>query len=248
MLCTIQEIDKNMRLTSQVLADAPIVINPEGNVTLQLRSLKIPYIENLAVTRDAYEVIDLTDNELVEVSNFPPLKNLTTLLLANNNIFRLVDEQLSRNLFNLSSISLVNNNISHFASVMGLMDMKNLKSIVLLNNPICKLQYYRLFLIWAIPSLEVLDFKKVKEAERKEAIRLFGDDKSNPKQLANQLLATASSSSSEISMNTKEERKLINVAGKLDDLQKILLMEKLKNASSLEEIEELENALKDGGF
>lgn len=35
-------------------------------------------------------------------------------------------------------------------------------------------QYYRLWIIWRIPSVRFLDYQKVKDAERKKASDLFG--------------------------------------------------------------------------
>jgi U2 small nuclear ribonucleoprotein A' len=57
---------------------------------------KIPHIENLGVTNDEYEVIDLSDNEITRIENLPLLKHLTTLLLSNNKINKIAVE-LNRN-------------------------------------------------------------------------------------------------------------------------------------------------------
>ncbi|KSA00054.1 uncharacterized protein AC631_04172, partial [Debaryomyces fabryi] len=164
-----------MRLTSQVLSDAPTIINPEKQVTLLLRSLKIPYLENLGITKDTYEVIDLTDNELIELSNFPRLKHLKVLLVGNNNITSISDDKLSMNIPHLQTISLINNNISKFLDIRMLSNFKNLSDITLIGNPIADFPNYKYFMIWLIPTLKVLDFSKVKQKDLIKARELFGE-------------------------------------------------------------------------
>ena len=56
---------------------------------MDLRGYKIPYLENLTATNDQFGTIDLTDNEIVKVEGLPPLKKLTSLLLANNRIAKI---------------------------------------------------------------------------------------------------------------------------------------------------------------
>jgi U2 small nuclear ribonucleoprotein A' len=68
-----------------------------------LSGFKIPHIENLGVTNDEYEVIDISDNELTKLDNLPLLSRLTMLLLSNNRISKLALE-LNRNVPHLESL------------------------------------------------------------------------------------------------------------------------------------------------
>lgn len=63
--------------------------NAIGEYELDLRGNKLGAIENLAVTHDIFDCLDLSDNDIVRLEGFPPLKKLKTLLLHNNRITRL---------------------------------------------------------------------------------------------------------------------------------------------------------------
>ena len=82
-----------MRLTAQVINEAPEILNPEGKLTLLLRDLQITELENLAITQNKYQVIDLSNNDLISLGNIPKrFNNLQCLLLSNNNISYIDDE------------------------------------------------------------------------------------------------------------------------------------------------------------
>lgn len=235
-----------MRLTSQVITDAPIVVNPARQVTIQLRRLKIPYIENLGITKDAFEVIDLTDNELIEISNFPLLKNLKVLLMANNNITGISDEKLPNNLPHLQTISLINNNISQFLDIKILSHVRRLTDLALIGNPIRDQTNYRYFMIWLIPSLKVLDFSKIKQKEVLKARELFGESLDNPNELASSFLAELLDGEEAKEVVPKDDRNLQAVGKKLTDEDKTKLLLELESASSIEDIERIETVLRSG--
>lgn len=50
---------------------------------------KLAAVENLAVTKDVFDSIDLSDNDVVRLEGFPKLPKLKTLLLNNNRVTRL---------------------------------------------------------------------------------------------------------------------------------------------------------------
>merc|ERR1712025_1087775 len=81
-----------MRLTLDLLQQAAQSLNPAQQRQLMLRGFKIPAIENLGGTNDAYECLDLSDNDLIKLGNFPPLKRLKVLLLTNNRISRIAED------------------------------------------------------------------------------------------------------------------------------------------------------------
>ncbi|KAK6455260.1 leucine-rich repeat-domain-containing protein [Scheffersomyces xylosifermentans] len=236
-----------MRLTAQVINSAPIILNPEGSLTLQLRDLAIPYLENLGITQDKFAVLDLTNNNLTELSNIPSrFYNLEVLLLAGNKI-TFIDETFPQE-NRIKSISLINNNISKF-QVSFKDKFKHLENLALIGNPIQKVKNYRLFIIWLIPSLKILDFKKIKQKERDAAVELFGENREDLNEVALSLLRTNSDAveveTTKIS-DTSEDRNLKRLGKKMSDEERRELLARLETATKLEEIEEIENKLKSG--
>jgi U2 small nuclear ribonucleoprotein A' len=55
--------------------------------------------------------------------------------------------------------------------------LKNLTTLSLLHNPVTARQHYRLYLIYKLPQLRLLDFRKIKQKERDEAKALFKSKK-----------------------------------------------------------------------
>jgi U2 small nuclear ribonucleoprotein A' len=229
-----------MRLTSQVINSAPIVLNAENQLTLQLRNLQIPQIENLGITQDKFSVIDLTGNDIVELGNIPSsLISLQVLLLGNNNVSYVSDSFPSEN--NIRTISLINNNVTQFHTNFY-HKFKSLENLALLGNPICELKNYRLFMIWLIPSLRILDFQKVKQNDRILAIELFGQNVEDMNEVAMSYLGKQAV----VLESASTDKQLLNIARKLTDDERGALLKKLETAESLEEIEHIENTLKSG--
>jgi len=63
------------------------------------------------------------------------------------------------------------------AQIDNLGHCKALKRLSLLNNIVTKAPNYRLYTIFKIPSITVLDFQKVRDKERDQAEEMFGFDK-----------------------------------------------------------------------
>eukprot|EP01033_Poteriospumella_lacustris_P020198 gene20198-14759_t len=61
-----------VRLTADVLLRAENYLNAYDGREVSLRGLKAPAIENLSVLQDQYDVIDLSDNDIKKLDNFPP--------------------------------------------------------------------------------------------------------------------------------------------------------------------------------
>ncbi|KAJ3337513.1 U2 small nuclear ribonucleoprotein A' [Gonapodya sp. JEL0774] len=161
-----------MRLTPEVIAAAPQGLNAVRDRELVLRGLKIPRIENLAVAKDQYSSIDLTDNDIRRLENFPPSPHLQTLLLASNRVHK-IEPDLSKYVPNLESLILTNNQISELGDLDPLGNLRHLVYLSLLENPVSGKKHYRSYVIARCPSVRVLDFKRVKESERAAARKLF---------------------------------------------------------------------------
>lgn len=123
-----------------------------------------------------------------------------------------------------------------------------------------ELQHYRYWVLWKLPSVRFLDYQKVKEAERERGRELFGSEE-EPTALATKvgLTTTHRSTSSDILqiMGTKssgieaptngqtESRSRLSRI-KLTDDEKKRLQERIKKATSLQEIIALEKELNEG--
>jgi len=161
-----------MRLTAELVARSPSFINTLKDRELDLRGQKIPLIENLGATNDQYDTIDLSDNEIKKLENFPLLPRLQTIFASNNRITRILPS-ITESLPNLDTLILTNNNVTRLEDVDALVGFKKLKTLSLLDNPVTKRPGYRNYVIHKIPSLKLLDFKKVKVKEREEAKRTY---------------------------------------------------------------------------
>jgi len=166
-----------MRITLDLLQQASQTLNPANQRQILLRGLKIPNIENLGGTNDAYECIDLSDNNLIKLANFPPLKRLRTLLLMNNRISRLADDVFDP-LPHLISVTLTGNKLEKLVDLEPLTKLKTLERLSLMENPVVKVKHYRPYMIIKCSkTLRVLDFNRIKDKERKAAGLLFAHDR-----------------------------------------------------------------------
>ena len=68
---------------------------------------------------------------------------------------------------------LTNNNISELSELEPLGGLKRLQYLSLLDNPVTRKKHYRSYVIWKVPSVRVLDFKRVRKVVS-EAIDLWG--------------------------------------------------------------------------
>lgn len=154
-----------MRLTVDVIRQAAQVLNPLMERELTLRGLNIPAIENLGVTADGFDCIDLSDNDIPKLENLPALARLKMLLLSNNRITRVAPE-VGKNLPGVDTLVLTNNKISNLAELDHLASFASLRTLSLLENPVTRRPQYRLYVIHHLPELRILDFQKVSKKAR----------------------------------------------------------------------------------
>lgn len=165
------------RLTLELLQQAQQSLNPASQRQLLLRGYKIPAIENLGGTLDAYECLDLSDNDLIKLDNFPPLKRLGVLMLMNNRISRIASDCFDP-LPNIRAVILTGNKLEKLVDLEPLTKLKNLERLSLLENPVTKVKHYRPYMISKCSkSLRILDFSRIKDKERKAAGLLFAGDR-----------------------------------------------------------------------
>lgn len=80
---------------------------------------------------------------------------LETLMLGNNRISK-IENNFAKMCPRLDTIILSQNRIANFSEIDNL--PKQLKRVVLLDNVICNLPNYRLYVIWKLPLLKMLDY------------------------------------------------------------------------------------------
>ncbi|KAE8739669.1 hypothetical protein FOCC_FOCC014827 [Frankliniella occidentalis] len=161
-----------VKLTPDLINQSMQYINPVRDRELDLRGYKIPVIENMGATLDQFDTIDFSDNDIRKLDGFPLLKRLKCLLMNNNRIVRLSDT-LVEQVPNLESLILTGNQMQELGDLDPLVHLKSLTTLSLLYNPVTSRPHYRLYLIYKLPQLKLLDFQKIKQKEREEAKALF---------------------------------------------------------------------------
>jgi U2 small nuclear ribonucleoprotein A' len=237
-----------MRMTADLIRSAPAYINPIKERELSLRGFKISAIENLGVTQDQYQVIDLSDNEVLKIDNFPKMTRLTGILLSNNAVVRIAPG-LGEFLPKLNTLMLTRNKISTLKDLLPLKDLPTITHLSLMHNPVAKTKNYRLYVIHKLPNLKALDFKKVKTKEREASYAKYGEPDWLEKK--GKKAKKGEESKEDVSMEAEDEDEVADttMAGEgqaITPAQREKIMEKIQNASSLEEIEKLEKMLKTG--
>lgn len=218
-------------LTPKIVADAPRYLNGIKQREILLRGHQAVKIEHLGIVQNLVQSIDLSDNLIEHLGNFPRLTRTVSLLVTNNRI-RTIDPQLGTKLPLLQSLSLSHNRIDSLAELRALLLLPKLEYFALDNNPISQHPYYRLYILWLAPQIRVLDFERVRDSERDQAKKLFGT-------LADPTELVASVEGKE---STKMEAP--KVATKLSEEEKQELRNKLASATTLAEIDEIEALLR----
>jgi U2 small nuclear ribonucleoprotein A' len=205
---------------------------------LDLRNNSIQRIENLGVTENQFDSIDLSDNAIATLDGFPALRRLRCLHVNNNRISRIDGEALGNSLSRLEWLILTNNAMSSFEELdAGLRNVGNtLKYLSFMDNPIAKRKEYRLFVISRCPRLKVLDFRKVSLEERETCQREFPQGmpvSDSMKEEDGRAMKSQKSKGGEDAKRTKKPTK--------DQLMAI--KSAIASATTIEEVTRLEQAL-----
>ncbi|KAL7949872.1 leucine-rich repeat domain-containing protein [Trichoderma barbatum] len=231
-----------MRLTAELIRDSLSYLNPLKERELDLRGHRIPAIENLGVA-GPHDAIDFTDNDIQVLGNFPLSPRITTLLLARNRVTS-IQPTVAAAIPNLRNLVLASNHLVELADLDTLGTFSRLTHLVLADNPITKKEHYRYWVIWRCPSVRFLDYEKIKQAERDQSQELFGTAE-EPTALATSIMGKKSKTF-EVTSNgsSAAPSKLSRI--KLTDAEKQRLQERIKKATSLQEIIALEKELNEG--
>lgn len=242
-----------MKLTPELLSRSSSSINTLRDRELDLRGLKIPAIENLGVTRDQNDAIDLTDNDIRYLGNFPLLQQLKTLQLANNLISR-IDPRIGHSLPALHSLNLTNNSISDLSELVHLSKCRRLEYLCLMGTPASREAQYREFVIWKLPQVRVLDYQRIKDKERARAKDLLETEDGRPTALAANILKKLGASAMDVDVDVMVGKQKTFEPGRLNGSSRRLLTaeerkaieDAIESSESLEEIRKLEEQLKMG--
>ncbi len=180
-----------------------------------------------------------------------------------------MDRRIAEEIPNLTTLMLANNNVRELADLEGLTRCPKLTHLVLAENPVTKKevcdhqyrmlstkeegmltrsQHYRLYMIWSIPSLRFLDYQRVRDLERKEGKELFGT-LTEPSELALKIRGVKSKTFD--TSAATNGRVPTNSGGKafravLTDTEKKRVQQMLQNAKSMAEIDRIEKDLAEG--
>ncbi|XP_004235867.1 U2 small nuclear ribonucleoprotein A' [Solanum lycopersicum] len=231
-----------VRLTADLIWKSPHFFNAIRERELDLRGNKIPVIENLGATEDQFDTIDLSDNEIVKLENFPYLNRLGTLLMNNNRITR-INPNIGEFLPKLHTLIITSNRLTNLVEIDPLASLPKLKFLSLLENNITKRPNYRLYVIHKLKSLRLLDFRKVKQKERLEASKLFASQEA-VEQVKKESVKTVPVEVAAPAEEPKEAQASKPVAPTPEQI--IAIKAAIVNSQTLEEVARLEQALKSG--
>jgi len=229
-----------MRLNADMISRSPAFFNAMKDRELDLRGNKIAVIENLAATQDQFDSLDLSDNEIRKLECLAVLPR-TKLLMFNNNQINRIAENLGRAFPNLESLVLTNNRFTTLKELEPLAMLASLTMLSMVDNPVTKQQHYRAFLIAMLPNLRVLDFQKVKPAERQAAEVTYGAASAAKRQ------KTAADAAKTFVPGAPDTAPAAPKSGPTPE-QIARIKDAIANASSLEEVARLEKALKSGNY
>jgi len=235
------------KLTAELLLQQPPYMNPLKDREMDLRGLSIPAIENLGVTNDQLESIDLSDNAIGSLSNLPRFKRLRHLLLANNPI-QSITPSLGSQLPNLTSLVLTGSQLKDLKDLDPLARCKRLEFLSLKDSPVTLLPHYRHWVIFRCNKVRVLDFDKVKDKERLRAKELFLEaGTQNPTQLS--LSISSNVPTKPVPIKSKQFIPGSNIGEKgklLTDEERERVKKAIEKATSVEEVRRLRRQLDEG--
>jgi len=115
------------------------------------------------------EVLWLNNNKITALNHLDANFRIKFLYASNNKIGSLIGSSL-RTLVNLEVLLLSNNQISDLdLQIVELVRLPFLRQLELAGNPLAEESNYRYFMIYAMPSLEILDRHAISQVERVEA-------------------------------------------------------------------------------
>lgn len=146
---------------------------------------------------------------------------------------------------------LTENELSNIDALRPLQPLVHLTRLAVVDNPIMQLPDARLAIIHLLPQLRVLNFQRVRQRERAAAKAKFGESKLPSKKrvradAADAATAAAASSSSASTAGANGAANATSAKrARLTAEQQVELAKKIASATSMQEVERLEAALRD---
>ncbi|KAF6026022.1 CNTRL [Bugula neritina] len=142
--------------------------------TLNLAHNSIERLERLESLQKLKD-LDVSHNHITKIEGLEKLSNLITLNLEGNQI-ETIPLWIAKKLKSLRNLRLASNSIESLQEVRKLRGLANLTFFSIAHNPLCDLPHYRLYIIFHLQSLDVLDGRRITSEERMEANRRFDQD------------------------------------------------------------------------
>jgi len=226
-----------VKLTSELISEAAQSVNACRERELNLRGYKFSQLENLGATLDQYDTLNMNDNDLKKIENFPYFQRLKILYFANNRIRRIAPDFV-QNVPNLEELVLSNNELKELPDIDVLKSLEKLEYLSLMGCPMTAINNYRLYVIFRLPQVRVLDYRRVKQSEKKEAKRIFGGKAGS--KLLNEIGNTFTPGE-DLEHNISAIK-----SGGFSEEEKAKIKEAILKATSLEEVEMLNQQLQSG--
>ncbi|XP_072288034.1 centriolin isoform X2 [Pyxicephalus adspersus] len=212
---------------------------------------KFKYIENLEKC-DKLEVLDLSYNIIEKIEKLEKQNQLCELNLSHNKISKIeglehmhnlqklniagnqiehIPVWFGKKLKSLSTLNLKQNKIFSLQDISRLKTLKDLTSLFLAHNPIANLPHYRLYIIFHLRSLNVLDDQPVSNQERQEAHERFNIEE------VEKLEKELEKKIKEIEELQGQKVKYVNELHHQDGLNKSLRQETQQHKKSYKELE-----------
>lgn len=242
-----------VKITKDMVSNSLQYLNPNKEYHLSLKGKKLMNMENLIITGNVFECIDLSNNLIMEIPLLPNLSRLQTLILNNNKI-SCIEKDFGIHCKKLENLILTNNQISSVSSLENLASCKTLKRLSLVDNIISCFPNYRKYMIYKMPNLKILDFNRITLKERVEVKKFFEEDmKSYAPEIIFELKTNLTNKeNTNLNLSLKENNiedtinKQFNMNNVDDEMlikkveineRKRLLIEKVKFCSNNEELE-----------
>jgi hypothetical protein len=156
-----------MRLTLSILEGAPQITNALGERELDLRSRGVSLLDEsaLALLRDSFDVIDVTENNITVLENIPPMSRLKTIIAHHNKLakFSLAS---AKNLPNLHTFVAEGSRFQHLEDLLVFAQFKGLERISLGGSEAAADPDFRPFMVHLCPKLKMINFQRVFDSER----------------------------------------------------------------------------------
>ncbi|XP_053530297.1 centriolin isoform X2 [Ictalurus punctatus] len=141
---------------------------------LQVLNLSNNIIEKMEKLERLHQLreLHLSNNRIRKIEGLEQMANLQILNLANNSIEQ-VPLWVGKKLRSLQKLNLQKNKIFSLHELAKLKLLKSLTELMLAENPVSDLPHYRLFVVFHLRSLDVLDGQPISEQEREKADQRF---------------------------------------------------------------------------